>query len=174
MLLAHCGVAVFTIGVTLVKGYETEKDVKMQVGDTAEVGGYTFRFMGVRELNGPNYVAARGTLEVTRDGVAVATMTPEKRVYNVQRMPMTESAIQRSVFRDLYVSMGEPVGQDTWIVQIRNKPVVNWIWVGCVIMALGGLLAASDRRYRLAIRRQEKTEPAPAKRGAAGVPVHAR
>ena len=174
MLLAHCGVAVFIIGVTLVKGYETEKDVKMQVGDTAEVGGYTFRFMGVRELNGPNYVAARGTLEVTRDGVAVATMSPEKRVYIVQRMPMTESAIQRSVFRYLYVSMGEPVGQDTWIVQIRNKPVVNWIWVGCVIMALGGLLAASDRRYRLAIRRQEKTEPAPAKRGAAGVPVHAR
>jgi cytochrome c-type biogenesis protein CcmF len=89
-------------------------------------------------------------------------------------MPMTESAILRSVFRDLYVSMGEAVGPDTWIVQIRNKPLVNWIWVGCIIMALGGLLAASDRRYRLAIRRQEKTEAAPAKRGAAGVPVHAR
>ena len=154
MTLAHIGVGVFILGVTMVKGYEVETDVRMRVGDTSEVGGYQFRFMGARQVTGPNYMAWRGTLEVTKGGRAVTTMTPEKRVYTVQRMPMTEAAIARFIFRDLYVSMGEPVGDDAWVVQIRNKPLVNWIWVGCLIMALGGLLAASDRRYRFAIRRE--------------------
>jgi cytochrome c-type biogenesis protein CcmF len=161
MLLAHIGVGVFIIGVTMVKGYETEKDVRMRVGDTTEVGGYTFRFTGVSEIQGPNYVAARGTLEVSREGSPTFTMFPEKRVYNVQRMPMTEAAIGRTVFRDLYVSMGEPVGEDAWVVQIRSKPLVNWIWIGCVIMALGGLLAATDRRYRLKVRREQAIAAAP-------------
>jgi cytochrome c-type biogenesis protein CcmF len=161
MLLAHIGVGVFIIGVTMVKGYETEKDVRMLVGDTTEVGGYTFRFTGVSEVQGPNYVAARGTLDVSREGSATFTMFPEKRVYNVQRMPMTEAAIGRTVFRDLYVSMGEPVGEDAWVVQIRSKPLVNWIWIGCVIMALGGLLAATDRRYRLKVRREQAIAAAP-------------
>jgi cytochrome c-type biogenesis protein CcmF len=160
MLLAHCGIAVFILGVTVVKGYESDKDVKMQVGETVEVGGYTFRFMGERDVQGPNYVASRGTLEITRDGKPVATVSPEKRVYNVQRMPMTEAAIHRSLWRDLYISMGEPVEGGAWIVQVRHKPLVNWIWIGCVIMALGGLLAASDRRYRLAMRRETKVETA--------------
>jgi cytochrome c-type biogenesis protein CcmF len=161
MLFAHIGVGVFIIGVTMVKGYETEKDVRMLVGDTTEVGGYTFRFMGVREVQGPNYVAMRGTLEVSREGGPATIMSPEKRVYNVQRMPMTEAAIGRTIFRDLYVSMGEPVGQDAWVIQIRSKPLVNWIWVGCIIMALGGLLAATDRRYRLAVRREQAAAAAP-------------
>jgi cytochrome c-type biogenesis protein CcmF len=160
MLLAHCGVAVFILGVTVVKGYESDKDVKMQTGETVEVGGYVFRFMGVRDVQGPNYTAARGTLEITRDGRPLATVSPEKRIYNVQRMPMTEAAIQRSIWRDLYISMGEPVADGAWIVQVRHKPLVNWIWIGCVIMALGGLLAASDRRYRLAARRETRPETA--------------
>jgi cytochrome c-type biogenesis protein CcmF len=127
------------------------------VGDTSEVGGYQFRFMGARQVSGPNYTAWRGTLDVTKNGNAVTTMTPEKRIYTVQRMPMTEAAIARFIFRDLYVSMGEPVGDDAWVVQIRNKPLVNWIWVGCLIMALGGLVAASDRRYRLSIRGERQS-----------------
>jgi cytochrome c-type biogenesis protein CcmF len=105
----------------------------------------------------------RGTLEVSREGSPMTVMSPEKRVYNVQRMPMTEAAIGRTIFRDLYVSMGEPVGQDAWVIQIRSKPLVNWIWVGCVIMALGGLLAATDRRYRLAVRREQAAAAAPPK-----------
>jgi cytochrome c-type biogenesis protein CcmF len=175
MLVAHCGIAVFILGVTVVKGYESDKDVKMQVGETVEVGGYTFRFMGERDVQGPNYVAARGTLEITRDGKPVATVSPEKRVYNVQRMPMTEAAIHRSLWRDLYISMGEPVEGGAWIVQVRHKPLVNWIWIGCVIMALGGLLAASDRRYRLAMRRETKVETAAkAVPGKGQVPAPAR
>ncbi|OIP10895.1 MAG: c-type cytochrome biogenesis protein CcmF [Betaproteobacteria bacterium CG2_30_68_42] len=160
MALAHIGIGLFIVGVTLVKGYEVERDVKMRPGETTEAGGYVFRYLGAQEIRGPNYVASRGTLEVTRGGSRIATLNPEKRAYTVSRMPMTEAAIDTGFTRDLYVSMGEPVGGDAWVVQIRVKPFVDWIWVGCLIMALGGGLAASDRRYRLA--RRAAREPASA------------
>ena len=150
MLLAHCGVAVFIVGVTLVKGYETERDVRMEVGDVATLGGYTFRFDGVRDLRGPNYIGARATLVVTRDGKPVATLAPEKRVYNASRMPMTEAAIEPGFTGDLYASLGEPVSATAWAVRLHIKPFVDWIWGGCVLMALGGVLAVLDRRYRAA------------------------
>ena len=111
MQLAHLGIAVFIIGVTLVKGYEVERDVRMDVGDTVAVGGYAFKFEGTREVAGPNYSGARGTIE-RREGRQVrrASCIPEKRIYNVQQMPMTEAAIDTGIFGDLYVSLGEPVG----------------------------------------------------------------
>ena len=152
MMLAHLGVAAFAFGISMVKTYEVERDVKMDVGDTTEVAGYVFTYRGVRELQGPNYVAAQGLVEVTRDGNAVATMRPEKRVYRVQQNPMTEAAINTGFTRDLYVSLGAPAGDNAWIVRVSFKPFVDWIWCGCVLMALGGLLAASDRRYRVARR----------------------
>ncbi len=155
MTLAHVGIGVFIVGVTLVKGYEVERDVKMHPGETTEAAGYVFRFLGAQEVRGPNYIASRGTLEVTRGGRRIALLNPEKRAYTVSRMPMTEAAIDTGFTRDLYVSMGEPVGQDAWVVQVRVKPFVDWIWIGCLIMAFGGALAASDRRYRLAARRNE-------------------
>jgi cytochrome c-type biogenesis protein CcmF len=157
MLLAHVGIAVFVVGVTLVKSYEAEKDVRMAPGDTVELGGHVFRFQGVRDAQGPNYVAARATLTVTRDGRAVTTLRPERRFYRVQESPMTEAAIDYGLFRHLYVALAEPVGGDAWIVRVHYKPFVAWIWGGCVLMALGGLLAASDRRYRIGAR-----EPRPA------------
>jgi len=150
MLVAHLGVAVFIIGVTLVKGYETEKDVRMQVGDTVEVGGYTFRLDGLAEVQGPNYEATRGSVAVLKNGRALRTLYPEKRFYRVQQMPMTEAAIDTGVARDLYVSLGEPVEGGAWVVRVYHKPFVDWIWGGAFIMALGGILAISDRRYRLA------------------------
>ncbi|MGB8338023.1 MAG: heme lyase CcmF/NrfE family subunit [Burkholderiales bacterium] len=152
MLLAHAGVGVFIVGVTLVKGYDAEKDVRMDVGETATVGNYTFRFDGVKQVTGPNYIASRGAIQVTRDGRELRMMYPEKRIYTVQRMPMTEAAIDTGFTRDLYISMGEPVSETAWAVRIQVKPFVDWIWGGCILMALGGLLAASDRRYRLARR----------------------
>jgi cytochrome c-type biogenesis protein CcmF len=154
MLLAHVGVGVFIVGVTVVKGYETERDVRMDVGDTVTVGRYTFRFDGVREVTGPNYRGARGDITVLRDGATFEVMHPEKRVYNAQQMPMTEADIDTGPFGDLYVSLGEPVENGAWSVRVYSKPFVTWIWGGAFLMAAGGLLAISDRRYRLASRRK--------------------
>ncbi|MDP4302176.1 heme lyase CcmF/NrfE family subunit [Leptothrix discophora] len=151
MMVAHLGVAAFIFGVTMVRTYEVERDVKMNLGDTTTVAGYTFTFLGVREVPGPNYTAVQGQIKVTHEGSdeKLTEMYPEKRVYRVQRNPMTEAAIEAGLARDLYVSLGEPVdNNDAWIVRIYVKPFVDWIWMGCFVMALGGLLAATDRRYR--------------------------
>ncbi|GAP36837.1 heme lyase CcmF/NrfE family subunit [Piscinibacter sakaiensis] len=154
MMLAHVGVAVFIIGVTGVKSLEVERDVKMGIGDTTTVRGYTFTLKGIGEREGPNFRAVRGHVEVARDGRKVSDLYPEKRIYRVQQMPMTEAAIETHFTHDLYVSLGEPIaGSGAWIVRVYVKPFVDWIWGGCVIMALGGLLAVSDRRYRVAARR---------------------
>ena len=161
MTLAHIGVAVFVVGVTLVKGYESEKDVKLREGESVELGGYEFTLRDVNNAMGPNYRAARATVPVTKDGREVAVLHPEKRIYAVQQMPMTEAAIDPGLFRDLYVSLGEPVENDAWLVRVHVKPFVDWIWAGCLLMALGGALAASDRRYRVsASRRKEHLEGA--------------
>jgi cytochrome c-type biogenesis protein CcmF len=151
MQLAHLGVAFFIIGVTLVKGYETERDVRMNVGDTVMAGGYEFRFNGVTESQGPNYVAGIGHVTVSQDGKTVGELSPEKREYNVSGMPLTEAAIQTGMFRDLYVSLGEaiPESDGAWAVRVYIKPFIDWIWAGCLLMALGGILAVSDRRYRI-------------------------
>jgi cytochrome c-type biogenesis protein CcmF len=161
MLVAHAGVGVFVLGVTLVKGTETSNDVNMRVGDTTDAGGYTFRFADLQQVKGPNYTAMRGVFDVTRSdgGAKVTTMTPEKRLFTVQQMPMTEAAIDRGFFRDLYVSLGEPAESGSWVVRVQHKPFVSWIWSGCLIIAFGGFLAASDRRYRLQKRKQASAVP---------------
>jgi cytochrome c-type biogenesis protein CcmF len=171
MLLAHLGVAVFVVGVTMVRGYGSEKDVRIEPGETVELSGYVFRLEGVREVSGPNYVAARGTIEVTRDGKRVTTLYPEKRVYTVQQMPMTEAAIDSGLTRDLYVALGEAVSPTAWILRVWVKPFIDWIWFGCVIMALGGLLAVADRRYRIAARRTPQPSSMPLDTGAAPAAV---
>ena len=157
MCLAHIGVAISIIGVTVVKNFEHERDVKMEIGDTTEVGGYTFRFDGATQIEGPNYTASRGQLFVTKNGKPITVLHPEKRIYNVQRMPMTEAAINTGLFRDLYASMGEPLDGGAWSIRIYYKPFVDWIWGGALFMALGGAFALSDRRYRLA--RRKATQP---------------
>ena len=156
MLLAHLGVAVFIAGVTMVKGYETDTDLRLDIGGTTELAGYRFKLVSVDEVKGPNYVAARGTFEVTQGGTKVATLHPEKRIYTVQNMPMTEAAIDYGHFRHLYVALGEPLGANAWLVRVHYKPLIGWIWYGCLLMAFGGLLAATDRRYRLAGRARAK------------------
>ena len=156
MHLAHCGIAVFVVGVTMVGGYQDEKDVKMEPGDTVTVAGYTFRFNGVKAVEGPNYVAAQGDVDLSVDGRFVRKMAPEKRNYNSSGMPMTEASIDAGFLRDVYVSLGEPIDRDkpegAWAVRVYYKPFVDWIWGGCILMALGGLLAVLDRRYRLKAR----------------------
>ena len=169
MQLAHLGVAVFIIGVTMVTGYQTEQDVRVEPGSTVSAGGYEFRFVGVTNALGPNYQAARAEILVSRDGKEVERMYPEKRSYTASGNVMTETAIDSGLFRDLYVSLGEPVAAGAWSVRIYYKPFVGWIWGGAVLMALGGGLALSDRRYALARQKDTakkatgvKTEPEPA------------
>ena len=147
-------------GVTVVSGFQSENDVRMEPGESAQVGGYTFRLDTVKPVEGPNYSAARASLTVSHAGQAVATLYPERRVYNVSRMPMTEVAIDRGLDRDLYVALGEPVSATAWSVRLHHKPLVNWIWIGCLLMALGGLLAVTDRRYRPGRRSGSKLAPA--------------
>jgi len=154
MVVAHIGVAVFVVGVTLVKGYDSEKDMKMRPGETIELGGYAFRLEEVNDVRGPNYIAARAHVAVMHDGKPVTRLFPEKRVYTVQEMPMTEAAIDPGLTRDLYVSLGDSLGDGTWLVKVQVKPFIDWIWMGCLVMALGGLLAASDRRYRFALQKK--------------------
>ena len=168
MLLAHIGVAVFIVGVTLVTGYQSEKDVRMDVGDTVSAGNYTFRFNGVTDVPGPNYRAARADIEVSKNGNVVGKMYPEKRSYTATQNVMTETAIDTGLFRDLYLSLGEPVNGGAWSVRVYYKPFVDWIWGGAILMAMGGGLALSDRRYALAARKQRETLA-----GARGNAVHA-
>jgi len=148
MVVAHAGVAVFVVGVTLVKGTETADDVSLRVGATAQAGDYTFRFVSLDKFRASNHVGARATFEVTRAGQPVATLHPEKRFYTVQQMPTTEAAIDRGFLRDLYVSLGEQTKDGAWIVRVQHKPFMGWIWGGALIIGTGGLLAALDRRYR--------------------------
>ena len=168
MLLAHFGVSVFIVGVTVVSGFSSESDVRMEPGDVAQVGGYSFELKAVNPVTGPNYTALRATVAVSIDGQDLGRLEPERRLYQVSRMAMTEVAIDRGLRRDLYVALGEPVGPTAWSVRLHHKPLVNWIWGGCVLMALGGLLAVMDRRYRA--RRVAATKPAVARVGEAAAP----
>jgi cytochrome c-type biogenesis protein CcmF len=158
MLLAHLGVAVFIVGVTLVKGYESEQDVRLDLGQTVDAGGYAFKFLGVVPGPGPNYRALTGTVEVRKDGRLIETLKPEKRIYNASGQTMTIAAIDIGLFGDRYVSLGEPLSADdidgAWGVRIYLKPFIDWIWMGAFLMALGGIVAVCDRRYRLAIQRR--------------------
>jgi cytochrome c-type biogenesis protein CcmF len=152
MQLGHLGVAVFVMGVTLVGGFQEEKDVRMEPGDTVDVGGHQFKFMGIKNVDGPNYKAARGEFQVSRNGVAGRTLFPEKRTYASSDMPMTNAAIDPGITRDVYVSLGEPLEGKAWAVRVYFKPFVDWIWAGCLLMALGGVCAVSDRRYRMRVK----------------------
>lgn len=157
MHLAHLGVAVAVIGVTMVSNYQTERNVRMEVGDTVTVKDYTFRFDGAKDMEGPNYKGARGTLAVSRNGKPVSTLHPEKRIYTASGMPFTESAIDYGLTRDLYTALGESLDGGAWSVRLFHKPFVVWIWIGAVLMALGGFLAITDRRYRTS-RKQGRSE----------------
>ena len=150
MTLAHLGIAVFVTGITLTSIYSVEKDVRMAPDETIDMSGYIFEFKGVTETTGPNYIAQQAFVTVSHEGKEVAKLEPQKRVYQVQTMPMTEAAIDAGLFRDLFVAIGEPLGdQGAWSLRIYYKAFIRWIWLGAVFMAAGGLCAAFDRRYRV-------------------------
>ncbi|MBU3592162.1 heme lyase CcmF/NrfE family subunit [Polynucleobacter sp. 78F-HAINBA] len=153
MQVAHLGIAVFVIGVTMVGAYQEEKDVRMLAGESVSVGGYDIQLKSVSAVPGPNYKAMQGTFLLTRNGKLEATMYPEKRSYFSSTMPMTEAAIDAGLTRDIYVSLGEELEDKAWAVRVYYKPFVDWIWGGCLLMALGGVLAMSDKRYRMKLKK---------------------
>ena len=150
MTFAHLGIAVFVIGITLTSVYSVEKDVRLAPNEAIDMSGYIFEFHGVQQNKGPNYVAQQAFVTVSYKGQEVAKLEPQKRVYQVKTMPMTEAAIDAGLFRDLFVAIGEPLGdKGAWSLRIYYKAFIRWIWLGALFMAAGGLLAACDKRYRL-------------------------
>lgn len=149
MSIAHIGLAVFTVGVALASIYTEEQTVRMEVSDQHEVGGYTFTFAALNEVRGKNFNAIEGRFDVEKSGSDVGTITAQKRFYDVRRDTMTEAGIDAGLTRDLFIALGEPLeGGQAWSIRIQTKPFIRWIWLGTIFMALGGLLAALDRRYR--------------------------
>ncbi|MDB6181577.1 heme lyase CcmF/NrfE family subunit [Paracoccus fistulariae] len=163
--IAHSGLGVTFIGIGLLTAWQQEDIRVAQIGQPFELGGYDFTLRQVEEVEGPNYISTLATIDVGRDGDPVASLHPEKRVYPVQAMPTTEAAIDNGVFRDIYVVIGDAQENGGWAVRTYIKPFANWIWAGAILMALGGLVSLSDRRYRVAAgaRRSEvKTKAVPA------------
>jgi cytochrome c-type biogenesis protein CcmF len=148
MLLAHIGVGIFVIGVSVAITYEQHEDVRLNVGESQQLGPYRFMFTDLEELQGPNYEAQRATIDIYKGERQVARLFPEKRTYGSGGNPMTEAGIDAGLFRDLYVSLGEPVGDKAWLMRVHYKPFIRWVWLGALLMALGGVISALDRRYR--------------------------
>jgi cytochrome c-type biogenesis protein CcmF len=151
MCLAHFGVAIFVLGASMARSYTIEQDLKLAPGDTVKVAGYEFTFRGTQPLTGPNYEGIEGDVKISRNGSEVAIVHPQKRIYRVQRNPMTEAAIVPRLHRDLFVALGDELGDGrTWSMRIQYKPFLRFLWLGTLLMASGGLVATLDRRYRTA------------------------
>ena len=162
MSVAHFGVGMFVIGVTIVSAFSVEGDRSVRVGDTETVAGFEFQLRGLRNVDGPNYQALEGEVDIYKDGEFIAQLRPQKRTYIVQQSPMTEAGIDAGWNRDLFVALGDPLGNDAWSMRMQYKPMIRFIWLGAFVMALGGLIATSDRRYRLTATAKDK---APATQG---------
>ena len=157
MQLAHTGLAICVLGVGLSSAYDQTRELRMAPGDNAVVAGYEFNFSGVNPVAGPNFTAFQGQVKVTKERTLVATLYPEKRHYNAGGQVMTEAAIDPSLARDIYVSLGEPLAEGAWALSLQVKPFVRCIWLGGIMISVGGLLAATDRRYRR--RKKSQTNP---------------
>jgi len=155
--IAHLGVGLFVLGVTLVSAFNIEKDMAMRTGQSVDVAGYQFELRELRDVDGPNYQAIEGLVEIRRDGSFVTEVRPQKRLYLVQKSPMTEAGIHATWNKDLFVALGDELGDGAWSVRIQYKPMIRFIWLGALVMALGGLIAISDRRYRTPARKGAAT-----------------
>lgn len=148
MFLAHLGVAMTVWGIAFSQNYSVERDVRMNVGDSVEIAGYEYKFQGISNADGPNYAGGKAQVDILKNGKTEATLFAEKRFYTVSKMTMTEAAIDWGLTRDLYVALGESLGDGSWALRLYYKPFIRWIWLGGVFMAIGGLLCMFDRRYR--------------------------
>jgi cytochrome c-type biogenesis protein CcmF len=156
MSIAHLGLGLFVFGVTIVSAFTVEEDRSLVAGKSVDVAGYRFELRGLRQVDGPNYRALEGEVDIYRNGEFVSQVRPQKRTYLVQQSPMTEAGIDAGWNRDLFVALGDPLGDGAWSVRIQYKPMIRFIWLGALVMALGGMVAASDRRYRLKAKSAER------------------
>ncbi len=166
MQLAHLGLVVCALGVVLTSQQSDERDLRLSPGESLELGGYSFVFDGATHFDGPNFTSDKGTIRVFEGDKQVATLHPEKRLYTVQQMPMTEAGIDAGFTRDLYVALGEPLEDGAWAVRVHIKPFVRWIWLGALMMSLGGVLSVSDKRYRVKVRHRVRESLGLAQQGA--------
>jgi len=148
MVIAHLGIAVCIVGAGMTSLYSVQRDIRMEPGDVAQVADYEFEFRGMRVVQGPNYLADQASIVVTKNGRPINELTPEKRRYVASGQTMTEAAIDGRLMRDLYVALGEPLKGDAWAIRVYVKPFVRWIWLGGLLISIGGLLAVLDKRYR--------------------------
>ncbi|CAB1276521.1 heme lyase CcmF/NrfE family subunit [Candidatus Nitrosacidococcus tergens] len=156
MSLAHLGFAMSIIGVTVTSIYGLERDVSVNKGESATLGAYEFRLDSIHRVRGPNYNAIEGDVSILKNGELVTTLKPQKRTYLVQTSPMTEAGIYGGLFKDLFVALGEDLGEGKWSLRVQYKPFVRWIWFGGLFMAIGGVIAISDRRYRIGVQKHAK------------------
>jgi cytochrome c-type biogenesis protein CcmF len=166
MCIAHFGLAMFILGATTVESYKQEKDLSLRPGESTEVAGFTFKMNSLRDVAGPNYEAVESEVVISRNGRELTTLYPQKRVYRVQKNAMTEAGIDGGWNRDLFVAMGEPLGDGAWSLRLQYKPMVRFIWLGALVIAIGGLIAVFDRRYRQRVT-ADATSPAQADTSAA-------
>ena len=161
MAVAHAGIAITVIGVTMVSTYEKEINVKMAPGESTNLSGYTIEFGGTKNILGPNYSAVQGQVKVSLDNEFVTLLKPEQRTYKVQRTGMTEAAIHTTLWRDIYVALGDPLDKNSWSMRLYYKPFIVWIWLGAFFMAFGGFLAILSKRYRkrVAVKQQGINQP---------------
>ena len=156
MSIAHLGVGFFILGVTVVSAFNVETDMSMQARQSVDVAGHSFELRELRQVEGPNYTAIEGVVEIRKDGDFVAEVRPQKRQYLVQKNWMTEAGIEAHWNKDLFIALGDQLGNNTWSVRIQYKPMIRFIWLGCLVMALGGMIAITDRRYRVPVTERSK------------------
>ena len=155
--MAHIGVAVFVAGITVTMSYSEEKDLLMAPGNSYNIAGYEFKFQGTRKIKGPNYIADEAVIEVWSGDDKRGDLYPQKRVYSGKSNPMTDASIDKTFFRDVYAALGEELDNGAWSMRVYYKPLIRWIWLGCILMSIGGVLAVSDRRYRQTVVRRNKS-----------------
>ena len=160
MSIAHLGMGLFVLGATVVSAFGIETDRAMRPGETLEVAGFQFEMRELRDVQGPNYSAIEAVVEIRRDGEYIAEVRPQKRQYLVQKNWMTEAGIHAGWNKDLFVALGDQLGDGAWSVRVQYKPLIRFIWLGALVMAIGGLVSVSDRRYRLEAAKARKAEPA--------------
>jgi len=158
MVLGHLGVAMVMAGATIVSNYGVERDVRMQPGDSAMAGDYRIVFTDIGQREGPNYTSEYGSFDVYLDGKPVSELHPEKRNYTVGMSMMTEADIDAGLFRDVFVAIGERIGDDAWAIRLQYKPLVRWLWLGALVMAMGGFLAIADKRYRIRVNKEKEAK----------------